>query len=290
MREFSKSNGRSTPPDDEPAPSSRRRRRGKVGPVAVAERTKSNRSLLSKVVSPAGFDSLFEHLDDTYFFVKDAESRFVRANRSFCELVGVKREQDLFGVDDSALFPAELAEDHIRDDREVMQRKKPIIDKLERVLHPHGGIEWCSTTRLPLLDKNGVAIGVCGMMRDLKKLQALSSRALSWAPVLETISRDYAGPLSTTQLADKLSLSVSQFNRQFRKQFHTTPRNYLTNVRLSAACHLLVTTDLPIADISSRTGFYDQSHFSNQFVRRRGLPPSQYRAKHAPRRFFQRED
>jgi AraC-like DNA-binding protein len=44
---------------------------------------------------------------------------------------------------------------------------------------------------------------------------------------------------------------------------------------------LLVTTDLPISDISLQTGFYDQSHFSNQFVRHRGLPPSQYRTKYA---------
>jgi AraC-like DNA-binding protein len=27
--------------------------------------------------------------------------------------------------------------------------------------------------------------------------------------------------------------------------------------------------------------YYDQSHFSNQFVRHRGLPPSQYRTKYA---------
>ncbi len=50
---------------------------------------------------------------------------------------------------------------------------------------------------------------------------------------------------------------------------------------MNAACHLLVTTDLPISDISLQTGFYDQSHFSNQFVRHRGLPPSQYRTKYA---------
>jgi len=49
---------------------------------------------------------------------------------------------------------------------------------------------------------------------------------------------------------------------------------------MNAACHLLVSTDLPISDISLQTGFYDQSHFSNQFVRHRGLPPSQYRTKY----------
>ena len=74
------------------------------------------------------------------------------------------------------------------------------------------------------------------------------------------------------------SVSVSQFNRQFRKKFHTTPRAYLTNVRMNAACHLLVTTDLPISDISLQTGFYDQSHFANTFRRATGMTPRDWRS------------
>jgi PAS domain S-box-containing protein len=281
MREFSKTVRRSS---DEPAESSRRPRAKKGPSTLPPPRPGQSRSFLSRVESPAGFEVLFEHLDDVYFFVKDADGAFVRASRSFCELVGRRREADVIGLTDSELFPAELAENYMRDDREVLRSRKPMVDKLELVRSAHGSIDWCCTTRVPLLDKRGVAIGICGVMRDLKKLQASSARGLAWAPVLESILNDYAQPLSTTQLAAKVSLSVSQFNRQFRKQFHTTPRTYLTNVRLSAACHLLVSTDLPISDISLRTGFYDQSHFSNQFVRRRGLPPSQYRAKHAPSR------
>jgi len=74
---------------------------------------------------------------------------------------------------------------------------------------------------------------------------------------------------------------VSQFNRQFKKKFHTTPRSYLTSVRMNAACHLLVSSDLPISDIALQTGFYDQSHFSNQFLRHRDMSPSQYRRKYS---------
>jgi transcriptional regulator GlxA family with amidase domain len=112
-------------------------------------------------------------------------------------------------------------------------------------------------------------------------MNTTNARFLTWAPVLETMLNDYAQPLSTDFLAAKMCLSVSQFNRLFRKKFHTTPRAYLTNVRMNAACHLLVTTELAISEIALQTGFYDQSHFTNQFVRHRGLPPSQYRQKYA---------
>jgi transcriptional regulator GlxA family with amidase domain len=97
---------------------------------------------------------------------------------------------------------------------------------------------------------------------------------------LETILDEYVNPLSTAYLANKAELSLSQFNRQFKKRFHTTPRAYVVNVRLNAACHLLVATDLSMSNIAHRTGFYDQSHFTNQFVKAHGVPPSKYRALH----------
>jgi PAS domain S-box-containing protein len=236
---------------------------------------------LSRVESPAGFDVLFEHLSDVYFFVKDGEGRFVRVNQGFVKLVRATREEEVIGARDSDFFPADLAENYMRDDHEVIRSSEPIIDKVELVRNPDGTIDWCCTTKLPIFDKKGLAIGVCGITRDVKKMNTNNARFLSWAPVLEIMLNDYAQPLSTAALAAKVSLSVSQFNRQFRRRFQTTPRAYLTKVRVDVACHLLATTDLSMAQIAQRTGFYDQSHFTNQFVKHRGMPPSRYRVRYA---------
>lgn len=236
---------------------------------------------LAKVASPAGFEALFEHLSDVYFFVKDGEGRFVRVNRSFMKLVGATREEDVVGWRDSDFFPAEMAEGFMSDDRAVIRSGEPIVDKVELARNPDGGIYWFCTTKLPLFNAKGTPIGVCGVTRDVKEMRNNNARFLSWAPVLETMMNDYAKPLSTEFLATKMSLSASQFNRLFRKKFHTTPRAYLMDVRMNAACHLLVTTDLPISEVALQTGFYDQSHFTNQFVRHRGLPPAQFRNKYA---------
>jgi transcriptional regulator GlxA family with amidase domain len=80
-----------------------------------------------------------------------------------------------------------------------------------------------------------------------------------------------------------VSLSVSQFDRQFKRKFQTTPLKYLTKIRVDAACHQLASTDLPIATIALQTGFYDQSHFTHQFVRYKGTTPFRYRKRFAPR-------
>ncbi len=50
-------------------------------------------------------------------------------------------------------------------------------------------------------------------------------------------------------------------------------------MRINAACELLTTTDRTIADIAGDVGFYDQSHLTNEFVRRKGLTPARYRER-----------
>jgi PAS domain S-box-containing protein len=245
------------------------------------------RDFLARAVSPAGFDLLFEHLPDVYFFVKDAEGRFVRANRAFLKLARTANEAQLIGKRDQDLFPHALAENYSRDDRAVLESGEALIEKAELVQHSDGSVDWFCTTKLPVLDAQHRAIGICGITRDIKQMNTTSARSTAWDPVIETMLNEYARPMDTASLASRVGLSISQFNRQFRRRFHTSPRSYLTNVRLDVACHLLTTTELSMSEIALNTGFYDQSHFTNQFVRRRGMPPSKYRFRYATPRSAQ---
>lgn len=238
------------------------------------------KEFLSSVGAPS-FDVLFEYLPDILFFAKDRDGRFTRASRGFVRLVGADSESAVVGGRDVDFFPRNLAEAYAHDDHEVMTRGEAIIDKAELVQNLEGGVDWCRTTKLPLLDERGHSIGVCGIVRDMKRMERNNAAVLFWAPVLEVMLNDYANALKMSDLAERVALSVSQFNRAFRKRFRTTPHAYLSNIRLNAACQLLVASDLPIAEIALRTGFYDQSHFTSRFVRRNGVPPSQYRASHA---------
>jgi PAS domain S-box-containing protein len=239
------------------------------------------RTFLARAVSPAGFDALFEHLPDVYFFVKNAEGRFIRANRAFVKLARVASEQDVIGKCDHDFFPHGLAENYALDDRTVLESNQAMIDKAELVQHADGSIDWFCTTKLPVLDAHHQVIGICGITRNVKQIDNGHARFTAWEAVLETMLNEYAGPLDTASLARRVGLSISQFNRQFRRRFQTTPRTYLTKVRLDMACHLLITTDMPMSEIAIRTGFYDQSHFTNQFVKRWGMPPSRYRVLYA---------
>ena len=113
---------------------------------------------------------------------------------------------------------------------------------------------------------------------DPKRADASGSAFGFWSPVMDAMLNDFAIALEMNALARLVGLSVSQFNRAFRKRFGTTPYACLSDIRLNAACKLLLASDASMAQIAARTGFYDQSHFANRFARRYGVPPSQYRA------------
>lgn len=68
--------------------------------------------------------------------------------------------------------------------------------------------------------------------------------------------------------------SLSTFNRDFRKYFHTTPQKWLLHKRLEAAHYQLQKTKRRPVDIYLEVGFEDLSHFSYSFKKHFGYPPT----------------
>lgn len=68
-----------------------------------------------------------------------------------------------------------------------------------------------------------------------------------------------------------------QVSRQFRYHFGCTISEYVRQVRIARAQILLSRRDLSIAEIALASGFSDQSHFTNAFRKRVGIPPHRFR-------------
>lgn len=78
------------------------------------------------------------------------------------------------------------------------------------------------------------------------------------------------------QICRQAGLSRSALLRAFAREKGVTPYNYLENVRIGKAKQLLE-QGVPPAETALRTGFSDQSHFTNCFTRFIGLTPGMYR-------------
>lgn len=238
----------------------------------------TRRAFLARVGTDLGLYAL-DQLPDVYFFVKDHAGRFMHCNRACLSLQGFHHLHQAIGKTDGDVSFAHLVPQYVRDDREVLATGKPIVDKIELVRNRDGSVGWFSTTKFVVRNRVGAVIGVAGITRDLGKMNAASGRFLSLAPAIELIMNNHGGPIRLAALAKAVALSVSQFRRQFKQRFATTPLEYIRQVRINAACELLITSDLPLAEIASSTGFCDQSHFSNEFVRRHKITPRRYRAR-----------
>ena len=55
------------------------------------------------------------------------------------------------------------------------------------------------------------------------------------------------------------------------------------NQRLEHALHLLLTSDLPVAQVAEACGFGDPSYFGKTFRKKTGLTPTQYRHRRGQR-------
>lgn len=97
-------------------------------------------------------------------------------------------------------------------------------------------------------------------------------------PAIYYLDRNILGEASVPQLAQMCLLSESVFRHAFREFTGMNPVQYKMHIRINKAKQLLRNvTDLPIEEIASVVGFYDNAYFHKAFVKYTGLTPKQYR-------------
>lgn len=95
--------------------------------------------------------------------------------------------------------------------------------------------------------------------------------------VLTFINNNYNKNLSTAILAKISHLHPTHFIRTFKNKMAQTPQQYIINIRMEHAKHLLLKSALSIAEIAERVGYDDPAHFSKLFKKFFSFSPLQYR-------------
>jgi PAS domain S-box-containing protein len=98
-------------------------------------------------------------------WLKDASSRFLIVNKAFAASCGRGLPEELVGKSDLDIWPRELAEKYLVDDREVMAAGEPKI--VEELIADKGEARWFETFKAPVRDDKGAVIGTTGYARDI---------------------------------------------------------------------------------------------------------------------------
>ena len=230
-------------------------------------------------LQPGAVSQLFDYLPDTLYFAKDRELRLMVGNRAFVERCGFTSEEQMFGARDQEIFPLEMAEKYMSDDRKVIESNEPLVGIVELFPNRLGEPEWFITDKIPLHLRSGEVAGVCGMVRSFEGARSSLQPYLDLLPVTEFLKANYMYKVSVLDLAKLVGMSVRKLQRRFQETFKTTPQKYVGKLRVLEACELLAESNLGVTEIALQIGFYDHSAFSKKFSELIGVSPREYRKR-----------
>lgn len=102
--------------------------------------------------------------------------------------------------------------------------------------------------------------------------------------VIELMVANLDRTITLAELAKTVNLSASHFSHLFKAETGFAPIEYLINLRMEKAGHLLATTFLSVKEIMANVGYDNRANFLRRFEKDYEVTPTEYR-----RRAFARE-
>ncbi|MGH8777963.1 AraC family transcriptional regulator N-terminal domain-containing protein [Paraburkholderia sp.] len=93
------------------------------------------------------------------------------------------------------------------------------------------------------------------------------AQAIGW------LREHFTAPLSISELADRVGMSISSLHHHFKAVTAMTPMQYQKQLRLHEARRLMLTECLDVGTAGYRVGYQSPSQFSREYNRMYGLSP-----------------
>ena len=103
------------------------------------------------------------------------------------------------------------------------------------------------------------------------------SRIINQAKII--MKEDTTSSKSLEDIASSLNISYSLFRREFKNKCGISPGQYRLEIKLAKAKELLYSTNLSIAEISTKLNFECLGQFSTFFKKKAGIPPLEFRKR-----------
>jgi len=109
-------------------------------------------------------------------FWKDKDSIYLGCNKTFIRECGLEQYEDVVGNNPYDLFPSDLAAAIIDRDQDVIRNNQPLFHFTQSHTKHDGSIGWREISKIPLRDKEGRAVGVLGVWRDITEQNRAEER------------------------------------------------------------------------------------------------------------------
>lgn len=233
-------------------------------------------NFMEQLRDPKMIQDLFYHFPDINIVIKNLKSQFILGTNAWLDMVDVKHNDEIVGKTDLDFFPEQLAQLYIEEDQAVF-RGENYRNRDWLVPQSPGFIASCKVSKFAIYDKNDRVCGLICQLDHWRQTLGESQTFTEMGKVADHIEKNYKKDIAIEDLAKLAHLSESQFHRNFKKIYKTSPLNYITKIRLNSACYELRTSKNSVFNIAIEHGYYDSSHFSKVFKQYLGQSPAMYR-------------
>lgn len=95
--------------------------------------------------------------------------------------------------------------------------------------------------------------------------------------IISYLKENYQEPITLDALSKRFSVSKATLIYNFNKYLHSSPVDYLINIRIQQAKAALTDTNSNLSEIAESCGFSNANYFSLMFKRKVGVSPAYYR-------------
>lgn len=167
-----------------------------------------------------------------------------------------------FELDDIFAFPI-LLPDHISKEISDLFDKYECIDQNDSSLHI-------------IAQRNFLAYSLLKAIAPLAT-QITITEEENFKQCVDYINNHYLERINVQTLCATVNYSKSSLFEKFQKYMNSTPFQYQEKLRMNHAATLLISTNKPIREIASASGFDDPLYFSKRFKKYYNKSPQLYR-------------
>ncbi|MGI6175911.1 MAG: AraC family transcriptional regulator [Christensenellales bacterium] len=95
--------------------------------------------------------------------------------------------------------------------------------------------------------------------------------------IKEYMEKNFMSDITLTDLANHFYISTYYLSHIVKKEMGYSPMQYIMNLRMGKAQHLLMTTDASVVSTAQTAGYENFSYFTQLFKRHTGMTPNEFR-------------
>ncbi|MDY6899293.1 MAG: CheR family methyltransferase [Cyanobacteriota bacterium] len=164
-------------------------------------------------------------------YLKDLEGRYLLVNRQYLESFNLT-EPDILGKSDRDIFPQQMADIFVNNDRQV-SASKSVLRFEEQANTVDGKLRTYISTKAPLINNSGEVYAICGISTDISELKETEGEFIKGAArertlfnivekIRETLDLPEIFQTTTEQLRENLKCDravLYQFNPDWSGEF-----------------------------------------------------------------------